>query len=188
MNNFEDIYKLALPYLRKGRMKDIVHTRTVIKAMELLLEKEKGDREILIPAAILHDIGWSKVPKELKRSKRGMTDEDKTKALKLHLKYAPEIIEEILTKAGCKKKNIERIIGVVVAHKFQEPKELDKKLLIDADTMSDAFSEQFYVDCKEFGKAPKETYDYRKGNKFYTKTASEIFKREIGKRRKEIEG
>jgi hypothetical protein len=39
---FEKIWKLALPYLKKGRRKNfVIHTQGVIKAMELLLKKEK---------------------------------------------------------------------------------------------------------------------------------------------------
>ena len=55
---FEKIWKLALPYLKKGRRKNfVIHTQGVIKAMELLLKKEKEDKDTLIPAAILHDTG-----------------------------------------------------------------------------------------------------------------------------------
>ena len=66
---YNNIWELAKPYLEKGVKKDfILHTTCVVKAMELLLEHEKGDESLLIPAAILHDVGWSKVPQDLQKS------------------------------------------------------------------------------------------------------------------------
>lgn len=171
--SFKKIWKLAIPYLRKGRRKDFVlHTKGVIKGMELLLKRERGDEDILIPAAILHDTGWSKVPIDLQKTN------DKTKvkrAMKLHLKYSIPIIREVLTKIGRNKKQIQKITDLVLSHKFKNPKRLDKRLLIDADTLADTFREQFYSDCKAYKLKPKMLYDIRKNNKFYTKTAKEIF-------------
>jgi hypothetical protein len=184
-NIFKKIWKLALPYLRKGIQKDLViHTEGVIKAMELLLEQENGDENILIPAAILHDVGWSRVPLELQKNN---SEKDKIDALCLHIKYAPPIIEEILTKVGYNKSQIEKVINIVVAHKFQDPRELDKQLLIDADSMSDAFKKQFYSDVKSYPSTPQKKYEFRKRNKFYTKTAKELFNRELENRRKEFQ-
>ncbi len=80
---FKKIWKLAIPYLKKGKRKDfLLHTAGVIKAMELLLRQEKGDPNILIPAVILHDTGWSKVPRDLQRSNNKSKVE---KVMKLHL-------------------------------------------------------------------------------------------------------
>lgn len=83
---FVKIWELAVPFLKKGKRKDFVlHSKGVVKAMELLLKQEKGDEDILIPAAILHDTGWSKVPLGLQKTS------DKAKIKKgmwLHLKYA----------------------------------------------------------------------------------------------------
>lgn len=181
---FEKIWRFALPYLRKGNRKDFVlHTEGVVKAMELLLKKEKGDPEILIPAAILHDTGWSRVPLNLQKS----NNRDKVKkAMELHLKYSVRIIEEVLTEVGYDKKQIKKVIDVVLAHKFRDPKGSDKRLLIDADTLSDAFKEQFYGDCKAYNISPEVLYKFRKNNKFYTETVKEIFARELEKRWKEI--
>ena len=68
-NSFKKIWRLTLPYLKKGRRKDfIIHTKGVVKVLEMLLKKEKGDRNILIPAAILHDVGWAMVPLNLQKS------------------------------------------------------------------------------------------------------------------------
>ena len=67
---YKKIWQLALPYLEKGVIKDFVlHTQGVVKAMDLLLKKEKADSDLMIPAAILHDAGWAKVPKKYQQTK-----------------------------------------------------------------------------------------------------------------------
>lgn len=181
---FERVWRLALPYLKKGKRKDfVIHTKGVIKAMELLLRREGGDKNILIPVAIVHDVGWSRVPLNLQRSNKKI---ERKRALKLHLKYAPPIIEKILTKCGYDKNQIKKIIDIVLSHMFKNPRRLDKRLLIDADTLSETFKEEFYINVKAYKTTPEEHYNFRKNNRFYTKTAKMIFHIEIEKRRKEI--
>ncbi len=182
--DFKKIWKLSIPYLKKGGRKDfLLHTEGVVKAMELLLKTEIGRPEILIPAAILHDTGWSKVPKNLQKSNN---EKQKIESLKLHLKYSVPIINKILAKVNFDKKSIKIITNIVLAHKFKKPKELSKRLLIDADTLSDVFKRQFYSDCKAYNRTPSELYNFRKNNKFYTETAKAIFDKELEKRRKEF--
>jgi len=107
---------LATPYLKAGVKKDFVlHTRGVVKAMELIIQGELGDKDILIPVAILHDVGWLKVPVDLQKSK---DDTNRKKALEFHLEYAPPIIEEVLTKVNYKQSHIQRVIEIFKAHKF----------------------------------------------------------------------
>ena len=181
----EQIWNLVIPYLRKGVIKDFVlHTQGVVKAIELILKEEEGDGDILMPAAILHDVGWSKVPADLQKSK---DDADRKKALELHLEYASPIIEEVLTKVNYDQNQIQRVIGVVKAHKFQDPSEFEKQLLIDADAVADAFKEQFYSDVESYGTTHQKLYEFRKQNKFYTATARKIFNRELEERRKEFQ-
>lgn len=178
------IWKLAKPYLKKSKKKDFVlHTKGVIKAVKLLLEKEGGDKETVIPAAILHDVGWAKVPMKLQKSNG---KKEAIRALKFHIQYAPFIINGILAKLRYGKNQIKKIIEIVTAHKFKSPRELNKRLLIDADTLSDIFKEQFFSDAKKYKNTPDKHYNFRKNNKFYTKTAEIIFKKELKKRKKEI--
>jgi HD superfamily phosphodiesterase len=181
---FEKIWELALPYLKKGKRKDFVlHTKGVIRAVESLLKEEKGDANILIPAAILHDVGWAKVPTKLQMSD---AETEKTEALELHLEYAVPIIEEILAECGYNKSFSKKIADVVLAHKFKNPRRSDKRLLIDADTLADVFKEQFASDIEAYKTTAKRLFGFRSRNKFYTKTAKSIFQKELDKRKKEF--
>lgn len=187
---YSKIWELAKPYLKKGKIKDFVlHTEGVVKAIEMILKKEKGDEEILIPASILHDVGWAKVPVEFQNVKDRKEGNKKIirKALELHIEFAPEIIDEILSKLEYDKKIIKKIINIVKDHKFKNPSDINKRILIDADAVGCVFREQFYSDVKSYKNSSEENYTIRnKNDKFYTKTAKEIFEREMKNRKKEM--
>lgn len=171
-----------MPYLKSGVRKDFVlHTQGVVKAMEMIIKSGQGDESLLMPAAILHDTGWSMVPKFLQLSQ---DKKDKITAPKLHIEFAPEIINKVLNQAAYGKGEIKKIVEIVEAHKFQNPQEINKRILIDADAVSDCFKEQFESDMKFYKVSRENLYNFRKKNKFYSKDAEKIFARELNKRLK----
>ena len=60
---FKQIYQLARPYLNT-RYND-VHTEMSMQLAYRLLRAEGGQEDAVIPAIILHDVGWQKVPAAL---------------------------------------------------------------------------------------------------------------------------
>lgn len=184
---YKKIWKEALPYLKKGSLKNfIIHTEGVVRAMEMILKKEKGDKDILIPAAILHDVGWANVSKKFQDKSSWSSKINLRKAMELHLKYAPPIIKKILESLKFKQKDIFLVTDIVKDHKFKNPRNINKRILIDADNLSDVFKKQFWTNVEEYNVSPKEQYEFRKVNKFYTKTAQDIFIRELNNRKKEV--
>lgn len=182
---YTKIWILAKEYLKQGVAKDFVlHTEGVVRAMEILLKEERAEENILIPAAILHDVGWAKVPKDLQKAS---SKSKRIKALKLHIANAPTIILEILNKCHYSNSQARRIIEIVTSHKFKNPRNLEKRLLIDADQLSDAFKKQFYSDAMAYQQKEEDFYLYRlNSNKFYTKSAKAIFLKQMNLRKKEI--
>lgn len=185
MKKYRQIWELALPYLEKGVNKNfIIHTEGVVKAMQLILKEEAGDPDMLIPAAMLHDVGWAQVEKKYQRTKNKA---DKLHGMHLHIELAPEIIKEILRSVNYKTSQINEVIGIVQAHKFSKPRTLNKKILIDADQLSDAFKEQFYSDVTAYNSTPEKNYEFRMNNNhFYTKTAKDIFLKQMRQRKHEF--
>ncbi|MCM8798395.1 MAG: HD domain-containing protein [Candidatus Omnitrophica bacterium] len=103
--------------------KRIEHAKKVLNFSEELLKKEKGDWHIVIPAAILHDVGI-KVAEE----KYGSSNEN------LQEKEGSEIARKILLKVGLKKEDIEEICQIISHH--HSPAVIDTlnfKILYDAD-------------------------------------------------------
>jgi hypothetical protein len=181
---YQNVWKKAEPLLKKAKKKDfVIHSRMVTRAMEEIIAGEGGDPDILIPAAMLHDVGWSDVPLELQFAK----DKDKShEALVQHIEKAPPIIRKILGELKYSDENISRIIDIVIAHS-SDPKDKDKQMLIDADTLSDTYKESFYSDVESYNSTPEKTWKFRSKNTFYTKTAKEIFQRQLAARREEID-
>ena len=61
-DKFRIIWEMALPY--QDKRDDKGHAEVTTQYARLLVELEGGDKDIIIPAMILHDIGWSTVPRE----------------------------------------------------------------------------------------------------------------------------
>jgi HD superfamily phosphodiesterase len=107
---FNKIWELALPY--QDKRDDSGHAETSLKYAQKLVEKEKGDEDVVIPAIILHDVGWSQLPEKRRmkvfdpgareEERREVVYEHEIEGIKLALKilrevnYPPELIDEIL--------------------------------------------------------------------------------------------
>ncbi len=86
-------------------LKRINHTEKVLDYAEELLRQELGDWHIVVPAAILHDVGI-KAAEEKYGSSAGNLQE----------KEGPEIAGKILLKLGFKKEEIKEICQIVRYH------------------------------------------------------------------------
>lgn len=103
--------------------KRINHAKKVLGFAKELLRKEKGDRHIVIPAAILHDVGI-KAAEEKYGSSAGHLQE----------KEGPEIARKILIKFPLSKKDIDEICAIIGCHHSPgKINSLNFKLLYDAD-------------------------------------------------------
>jgi HD superfamily phosphodiesterase len=107
---FEKIWELALPY--QDKRDDTGHAETSLKYALKLVELEKGDEDVVIPAIILHDVGWSQLPEKRRlmvfdpgareENRREVVYEHEIEGIKLALKilrevnYPPDLIDEIL--------------------------------------------------------------------------------------------
>ncbi len=99
-----------------------------------------------------------------------------------------EIIREILGELDYDPDLISQIIRVVINHKSKEPNG-DKEIecIVDADNLSDTYQESFYSDVISYNSKPSQTLEFRSKNKFFTKTAKEIFTTHLKDRKSEIE-
>jgi len=86
-------------------IKRIEHAKKVLDFAEELLRQERADWHIVIPAAILHDVGI-KAAEEKYGSSAGHYQE----------KEGPEIARKILLKVGLKKEDIEEICQIIAHH------------------------------------------------------------------------
>ena len=107
---FEKIWETALPY--QDQRDDDGHARITLKYAKELIKLEDGNEDIVIPAIILHDIGYSQIPRERrmlifdkdakKEDREAVRDEHQTESVILggkilnELNYPADLIPEIL--------------------------------------------------------------------------------------------
>ncbi|MBN1618308.1 HD domain-containing protein [Candidatus Dojkabacteria bacterium] len=183
---YENVWNVVTAKLKGVGKKDyVLHSKLVTLAMEEIIAGEGGNKDVLIPAAMLHDIGWVNVPEKYQADVKG---EDKEIAEKLHLEKAPEIIKEVLEELGYSKELINSIIRVVINHKSKEPNgDTEIACMVDADNLSDTYKEGFYSNVVSYGLSPTTVFEYRSKNKFFTDTARSIFEGHLKDRKAEIE-
>jgi HD superfamily phosphodiesterase len=107
---FNVIWKMALPY--QDKRDDIGHAEIALKYARELAALENGNEDVIIPAIILHDIGWSQLIKERrmlifdkdasKEDRRNVQLEHQIESVKLagdilrNVNYPEELTKEIL--------------------------------------------------------------------------------------------
>ncbi len=92
-NIFNQIWAMALPY--QDQRDDPGHAEVALAFAQRLLRYEEGDRDVIIPAIILHDIGYSQIPKE----KRMKIFERKAKRIdRLAVQYEHQIAGVLLAR------------------------------------------------------------------------------------------
>ncbi len=107
------IYALADPFL-DTRQNDL-HTWIAYCFAVKLIEEEGGDESIVIPAVILHDVGWKAVPDKWQLKAFGPGNNDLT-INKVHEMAGEAIARTVLDKVGYDRKLTEEILRIIAEH------------------------------------------------------------------------
>jgi len=183
---FKEIWKLAKPYLNT-RQNDI-HTEISVQMAFKLMEREGGDEDIVIPAIILHDVGWIRVPENLQLKAFG------PKAVNPELNRTHEtegvrIAEEIMLQVKYDQTKTGQILEIIEGHDSRsEPLSLNDMIVKDADKLWRYTKSGVEIDVERFNETVDEGLDRLRSkiNKwFFTQSAREIAKEEILKRTQE---
>ncbi len=189
---FERLWKLALPY--QDKRDDIGHAETVLSFAERLIKLEKADEDIVIPAAILHDIGWSRIPKaeSLKIFDSKISGDERIRIQKKHEESGTDIAKQILEKANYNKKLTNEILEIISRHDTGKGfLSKNEGIVRDADKLYRFSKIGFLADIKRRGNAPKEEYDRLKDkiyspDFFYSESAKKIAGEELEKSMREF--
>jgi HD superfamily phosphodiesterase len=186
---FERIYKLATQYL--DTRENDVHTAISLRFAFELLEKEGGEEDIVIPAIILHDVGWKRVPPELQLRAFGPRATS-PELNRIHETAGVEIAKRILQKVNYDRDKMRETLEIIHGHDSRKKAiSLNDKVVKDADKLWRYSKEGFYTDVERF----KETYAgalervrFNVDRWFYTESARELAMEEIRNRVKEAKG
>lgn len=144
---YKKIWEKSLPYLERGRSGDDKHAAEVVEFILNYKGNKKLNLNILIPTAMMHDIGHSAIlPEHFKH----ITGPEKLPNAKLvHMLVGAKIANDILDSIGYDHKKISEIVDIISVHDADLLKEIDlkkfyntenKKIFHDIDSL-DRFTE-----------------------------------------------
>jgi len=180
---FKQIYQLAQPYLNT-RHND-VHTEMSMQLAYQLLKAEGGRESIVIPAIILHDVGWQKVPAALHLKAFG-PKATSPEINRTHEQEGVKIAKKILMKVNYDKEKITEILKIIDGHDSRkESISLNDSLVKDADKLWRFTQTGFDIDNKRFEETVAEGLNRLRKylpRWFFTHTANQIAKEELQQR------
>jgi hypothetical protein len=149
---FGRLWHRALPYL--DTRQNEIHTRISICFAFHLLNAENGDLPVVVPAVILHDVGWKHVPVEMhlkafgpKATEPGLN--------RIHEVEGVKIARMLLMQVGLDTKWIPEILTIIDGHDSRrEAISQNDRLVKDADKLWRYTHEGLAIDSERFG----ETY------------------------------
>jgi len=132
----EDLFKLAEPYLKTRG--DLLHTQVAHKYSLLLLEEEGGDKRIVEPAVILHDVGWSRLKPEKIKVAYGVRAAGETakRLNRVHELEGAKIARALLNEKKYDPALTDRIALIIERHDSgKETDSLEEKVVKDSDRL-----------------------------------------------------
>jgi HD superfamily phosphodiesterase len=149
---YQEICRLARPFLETRD--NLIHTRTAYSFARKLLAAEGGDETVVIPAVILHDVGWKSVPEDLQLKAFGPGVNDR-EINRIHEVEGARVAAEILKEVGYDPALAQEIIEIVRGHDSRKiPLSLNDKIVKDSDKLWRFSAEALEVDPKRFGVDP----------------------------------
>jgi len=183
---------MALPY--QDKRDDKGHAKIVTNFSIKLCKLEKVDEDIVVPAAILHDIGWSSLSKEnrfLPFSPKNTPKKEYVVRIK-HQKEGVKLARKILAKAKYPPKFIKPILEIISQHDTRQNFiSKEEGVMRDADKLWRYTKLGIKVDRRRKNISFLSVYNKIKKkineqNFFYSQSAKKIAKIELGKMKKEF--
>jgi HD superfamily phosphodiesterase len=130
---YPEIYELARPYL--DTRDNEIHARVAFSFALMLLSAEGGDERVVLPAVMLHDIGWKFVPEDQHLKAFGPRGGDK-EINRIHEVEGSKKAREILEKVGYDPELIKEIAKIILGHDSRlEPLSLNDAIVKDSDKL-----------------------------------------------------
>jgi HD superfamily phosphodiesterase len=182
---FDKIWELALPY--QDKRDDAGHAEVTLRYARELAASEKGDEDVMIPAIILHDVGWSQLVKErrLLIFDKDAKEEDRRSVQIEHQNESVKIAAGILRQVDYPADLIKEILEIISQHDTREGFiSKNEGLVRDADKLSRTSKEGF-ASGKRRGKPVDDAQlkkieeGISKPNYFYSERARQIATAEL---------
>lgn len=186
---YQKIFERAKPFLRTR--KNLIHTRIALRYALKLLEQDKGDIKVVIPAVILHDVGWKAIPEKLHLSAFGPNPTN-PKLARVHELEGAKIAKVILEELYYPSTNVKEICQIIQGHDSRKkPISWNDRIVKDADKLTRYSKKGMDIDLDRF-RIPRKKYltflERMIDHWFLTPTGKEIAKKEIFLRKRYLQG
>ena len=177
---YKKIFERAKPFLRTRR--NLVHTRIAVQYAIGLLREGKGDEEVVVPAILLHDVGWKALPEPLQLTAFGPNPSN-PKLVRVHEREGAKIARSILEEVNYSPGKVKEICRIVQGHDSRRrPISLNDRIVKDADKLFRYSRKGLAIDLDRF-RVPRKKYlfflEKRIDQWFLSPTGKEIAKKEI---------
>lgn len=178
-----EILQQAKPFLHTR--KNLLHTRISLRYAIRLLKEETAEEEIVIPAVLLHDVGWNAIPEHLHLTAFGPNLSNPQLA-KVHEREGAKIARTILENVRYPSYQIEEICRIIRGHDTRKrPISSSDRIVKDADKLWRYSSKGVAIDTERFKISRHEWLAYLEEQIdcwFFTATAKKIAKQEMLRR------
>jgi len=180
--SYEPVWREALPYLRAR--KGDVHIPISFHFAERLLERDAGaDRDVVLLAVILHDVGWATLDEQGIFSEGFGPPMLATDIRVVHEREGVRIAREILERLDYSAPVIDAVAAIVDGHDTRhEASSHEDELLKDADRLWRFTPTGVGIACDWFESTPAEYGDHLERNilpELFTAAAREIAEAEL---------
>jgi hypothetical protein len=178
-SRYPHIFELAKPLL--ATRDNELHTRVAYSFALKLLSAEGGDEDVVLPAVILHDVGWKSIPEEDQLKAFGPFRSDR-KLSRMHEVEGAKKAREILETVNYDREKAGEIVEIVLGHDSRkEPLSLNDALVKESDRLWRFSAEALEVDPKRFDILPAihvEWLGRQIDRWFFTKTGKKLAREE----------
>lgn len=181
---YQEIFEKAKPFLKTR--KNLIHTRIALRYALKLLQSEEGEEEVVIPAILLHDVGWKALPESLHLDAFGPNPSNPER-VRVHEREGAKIARILLEQLRYPSKKIEEICKIINGHDSRKnPLSINDRIVKEADKLWRFSKKGFAIDTERFHTSPKEYLAYLEGKIdqwFSTPAAKGMARKEVLKRR-----
>lgn len=132
--DYDEIHRMAAPYL-DTRRNDIHISLSYEFARRLLSHYPAAEEEVVLPAIVLHDVGWKMVPEDKQLDAFGPKARDK-KTQRIHETEGVKIARIILSDLNYDRDKIPEILSIIDGHDTRKPAlSLNDQIVKDADKL-----------------------------------------------------
>ena len=183
---YQRIFDRAKPFLRTR--KNLIHTKIVLRYALTLLEEEKGDEGVVIPASLLHDVGWKALPGPVQLTAFGPNPSN-PKLVRVHELEGAKTARSILEEVRYSPKKVKEICRIVQGHDSRKrPISQNDRIVKDADKLYRYSRKGLAIDLDRFH-VPRRNYllflEGKIDRWFLTPTGKETAKREFFLRKRD---